>query len=105
VTADPAAPLRFGRIELQPGERRLLDAGVDVALGNRAFDVLLALAARAGRLVGKDELLDLAWPNVVVEENNLQVQTSELRKVVGPDAIVTVPGRGYRFAARMEPLP
>ncbi len=53
-----------------------------------------AAAAR----VGKAELLDLVWPGLVVEENNLQVQISALRKVLGPAAIATVPGRGYRFA-------
>ena len=48
--------------------------------------------------VGKNELLDLVWPDVVVEENNLQVHISALRKLLGQEAIVTIPGRGYRFA-------
>ncbi|HEY5283333.1 MAG TPA: winged helix-turn-helix domain-containing protein, partial [Polyangia bacterium] len=66
-------------------------------LGARAFDVLQALIERRQRLVTKEELLDLAWPELVVEENNLQVQISALRKVLGTDAIATVAGRGYRF--------
>ena len=95
----PAAParLRFGRIELRPAERQLRVDGRSVALGARAFDVLMALAERAGRLVTKHELLDLVWPDTVVEENNLPAQVSQLRKVLGPDAIATIPGRGYRF--------
>ena len=89
--------LRFGSIEVQPQQRRLIVEGRDVAVGARAFDVLVALAERAGSLVSKNDLLELAWPGVVVEENNLQVQVSSLRKVLGPNAIATIPGRGYRF--------
>ncbi|WP_457337649.1 ATP-binding protein [Rhizobacter sp. P5_C2] len=84
--------------ELQPDERRLLDAGVPVAVGPRAFDLLVALVERAGHLVTKDELLDRVWPKVIVEEAALQMQISSLRKILGRDAIVTVTARGYRFA-------
>jgi DNA-binding winged helix-turn-helix (wHTH) protein len=93
--------LVFGRFELQPERRRLLQDGNPVAIGARAFDVLLALAERSERIVTKTELLDLAWPGLSVEENNLQVQISTLRKLLGPDAIATVPGRGYRFTAKL----
>ena len=89
---------RFSRFELQPDERRLLDAGAPVALGPRAFDLLCALVDRAGHLVTKDELLERVWPKVIVEEAALQMQISALRKVLGRDALVTVTGRGYRFA-------
>jgi len=89
----------FGRFELQPERRRLLRDGEPVAMGARAFDVLLALLERGDRVVSKTELLDLVWPGLVVEENNLQVQISTLRKHLGTQAIVTVPGRGYRFTA------
>ena len=98
-TAPAPASLRFGRFEMQPYERRLFADGQEVALGARAFDVLLALAQRPGRLVGKRDLMDLVWPDVVVEENNLAAQVSALRKVVGNDCIATIPGRGYRFVA------
>src|SRR5512145_2922578 len=73
-TAPASASLRFGRFELQPHERRLLADGQEAALGARAFDVLLALAQRPGRLVSKRDLMDLVWPDVVVEENNLAAQ-------------------------------
>ena len=89
---------RFGAFELQPDQRRLLADGRPVALGPRAFDLLLALVERPGRLVTKNELLDLVWPGLVVEANNLQVQISTLRKLLGPQAIATIPGRGYRWA-------
>jgi predicted ATPase/DNA-binding winged helix-turn-helix (wHTH) protein/tetratricopeptide (TPR) repeat protein len=95
VTSDD---LCFDTFELLPVERRLVVGGVPVAIGTRAFDVLVALAERAGKLVSKQELLDLAWPGLVVEENNLQVQITTLRKLLGPQAIATIPGRGYRLA-------
>ena len=101
-TPGAAAPLRFGRFELQPDERRLLMDGAPAALGGRAFDLLLALARRPGQLVGKHALMDLVWPGLVVEENNLAAQISALRKVVGGDVIATIPGRGYRFVAPVE---
>ena len=88
---------RFGSIELQPDQRRLIVDGRDATLGSRAFDVLMALARRPGQLVTKNELLDEAWPGLVVEENNVQVQISTLRKLLGPHAIATIPGRGYRL--------
>jgi predicted ATPase/DNA-binding winged helix-turn-helix (wHTH) protein len=91
------AAYRFGSFELQPDQRRLLVDGRPAALGPRAFDVLLALVERAGQLVTKNQLLDLVWPGLVVEENNLQVQISTLRKLLGPQAIATIPGRGYRW--------
>jgi predicted ATPase/class 3 adenylate cyclase/DNA-binding winged helix-turn-helix (wHTH) protein len=97
--------LRFGpgqRFELQRRERRLLVDGRPAALGGRAFDVLLALAARPGRPVGRNELIEAAWPGLVVEENNLSVQVSNLRKLLGGDIIATIPGRGYRFTASPE---
>ncbi len=99
ATASPAtsAPRRFGRFELRPSERTLFAEGVPVTLGSRAFDLLVALAERPGELIAKDELLATVWPGVVVEENNLQVQVSTLRKILGPDALATIPGRGYRF--------
>jgi predicted ATPase/DNA-binding winged helix-turn-helix (wHTH) protein len=89
--------LQFGRFEVLPSERRLLVDGQAAAIGARAFDVLLALIERRDRVVAKNELFDIVWPHLIVEENNLQVQVHALRKLLGPDAIATIPGRGYRF--------
>ena len=98
---DPLA-LKFGDFELQARRRRLLRGGEPLTVGARAFDLLLALVERRDRVVTKAELLDLVWPDVVVEENNLQVQVSTLRRLLGPHAITTIPGRGYRFTAALE---
>lgn len=97
MSDDPT--LRFDRFEIRPHERKLLIEGRAAPLGARAFDVLLAFAERPGRVLAKNELLDIVWPNVVVEENNLQVQISTLRKLLGASVIATVPGRGYAFTA------
>jgi predicted ATPase/DNA-binding winged helix-turn-helix (wHTH) protein len=91
--------MRFGRFELNPSERVLRIDGAPAPLGARAFDLLLALAERRDRLVTKQELLDLVWPGLVVEEHNIAAQISSLRKLLGAQAISTVPGRGYRFSA------
>lgn len=99
AAAAAAPPLHFGPYTLLPRERRLLRGQTEVPLGPRAFDVLHVLAARPGQLVTKDELLGIVWRGLVVEEANLHVQVSQLRKAIGADAIVTVPGLGYRFAA------
>ena len=89
---------RFGRFELRPAQRNLLVDGQVAALGARAFDVLVFLVEHHERVVSSRELFDAVWPSVVVEENNLRQQIAALRKVLGANAIVTVPGRGYRFA-------
>ena len=94
--------LRFGRFRLQPAQRQLFENNVAVKLGGRAFDVLWALVERRDRAVPKNELMQLAWPKRVVEENNLQVQVVTLRKLLGPAAITTIPGRGYQFTAPLD---
>jgi predicted ATPase/DNA-binding winged helix-turn-helix (wHTH) protein len=94
------APYSFERFELRPATRELIVNGQPAALGGRAFDVLRVLVERHQRLVTKDELLDLVWPGLVVEENNLQVQISALRKILGDDVIKTLPGHGYRLIAQ-----
>ena len=96
----PAASVRyrFARFELQPDERRLLVSGRAAHLGPHAFDLLVALVEQSGHLVTKDQLLARVWGKVVVEENTLQAHVSALRKVLGPEAITTISGRGYRFS-------
>jgi len=105
ATATRSASLRFGRFELQPDERLLRVDGEPVLLGARALDVLTVLAERAGHLVTKNDLLELVWPGLVVEEHNIATQVSGLRKLLGGELIATVPGRGYRFTAPVERSP
>jgi predicted ATPase/DNA-binding winged helix-turn-helix (wHTH) protein len=94
--------LRFGRFEWLPDSRELRLHGNALSMGGRAYEVLRFLIEHRERLVTKDELLDAVWAGLVVEENNLQVQVSALRKLLGPRAILTVPGRGYRFIAAVD---
>jgi adenylate cyclase len=82
---------------------------VPVSIGSRALDVLGVLVERHGDLVAKDELMAAVWPNTVVEEANLTVQISTLRRVLdagrpGASCIQTAPGRGYRFLAAVTKL-
>jgi len=100
--SEAQAELRFGRFRLQPAQRLLLENDAPVKLGGRAFDVLWALVERRDRAVPKNELMQLAWPKLVVEENNLQVQVVTLRKLLGPGAITTIPGRGYQFTVPLD---
>ena len=77
---------RFGRFEIRLAKRQLQVDGQPTLLGARAFDLLAALVEHRDRVVPKAELLDLVWPGLVVEENNLQVQVSALRKLLGAQA-------------------
>jgi DNA-binding winged helix-turn-helix (wHTH) protein len=88
----------FDRFEVRPAERLLLVDRVPTVVGARAFDLLLCLLVNRDRVLSKGEILEIVWPGLVVEENNLSVQVSTLRKLLGPNAISTIPGRGYRFA-------
>jgi len=91
--------IRIGRLEIDL-QRRVLRSGAEVLrLGSRAFDILEILVAARGCVVTKDQLIRQVWPDTIVEENNLQVHLSALRKALGADRglILTAPGRGYRF--------
>ena len=92
----------FGWFSLDLGLRRLTRDGMPVQLGSRALDILCVLASAKGEVIGKDELMARVWPGVVVDENNIQVHVSALRKALdeGKSAhthLLTVPGRGYRL--------
>jgi DNA-binding winged helix-turn-helix (wHTH) protein/TolB-like protein/tetratricopeptide (TPR) repeat protein len=92
----------FDKFRLDPAEQRLLCGGEPVPLTPKAFQILCALIQSNGRLLNKDELIKKVWPNSFVEEANLSVNISALRKALGdtPDGqkfIETVPKRGYRF--------
>ena len=78
---------RCGTIEIDAIRRHVLIDGAPAKLGARAFDVLLALVERRDRVVPKHELMELVWPKLVVEENNLLVHMVTLRKLLGPRAI------------------
>ena len=100
----------FGPFILDAVTRRLWRDGRPVPLTSKTFDLLLVLVAHRDRVVSKDELLGLVWPDTAVNENNLARQVSSLRRVLGQrpdqhDFIVTVPGQGYRFVATIEDLP
>lgn len=94
----PELVYSFGHFRLFTTQRTLLAADQPLRLGGRALDLLVALLERSDRVVGKDELMEIVWPRLVVEENNLNVQIMLLRKLLGHPMIATVPGRGYRFA-------
>jgi predicted ATPase/DNA-binding winged helix-turn-helix (wHTH) protein len=98
----PHRTFRFDTFELRPTERVLYRERVPTSLGARAVDVLSVLVAADGLLVSKAELMARVWPGLIVEENNLQVQISALRKQLGARAIATVPGRGYRFCLSVQ---
>src|ERR1700730_13014158 len=95
--------LKFGRFQVLPHRREFFAEGVPVAVGSRAFDVLMVLIEAGGELVTKDDILSRVWPGMVVEEHSLQFHISALRKVLGEDRgfIKTISGRGYRFVAEI----
>src|SRR5271169_1161313 len=103
-TDEALGAVEFGRFRLLPHRRELRADGAAVELGSRAFDILMVLVEARGALVTKDEILSRVWPDTVVEENNLVVQISALRKALGEDRdfIRTVSGRGYRFVAEIS---
>jgi serine/threonine-protein kinase len=93
---------QFDNFRLDTAERLLLRDGEPVTLPSKAFDLLLVLIESSGRLVEKDELYQRIWADQIVEESNLTVQMSAIRKALGerrnnPRYIVTVAGHGYRF--------
>jgi DNA-binding winged helix-turn-helix (wHTH) protein/TolB-like protein/Tfp pilus assembly protein PilF len=103
----PARVYEFGPFRVDGVRRLLLREGNPVRLTAKAFDILLLLLEEKGRLVEKDELMRRVWPDAVVEENNLTVNISALRKALGESPgdrrfLATVPGRGYQFVAEVR---
>jgi TolB-like protein len=100
--------ISFGRFRLDLAGRELRRDQTVVRLGSRALDILCVLASAGGKVVSKDELMERVWAGVVVEEHNIQVHISALRRALAEDGdgesrIVTVPGRGYRFLGSPDP--
>lgn len=99
---------QFGPFLLDPAKRLLLRDGHPVRLSSKAFDILLALVHRGGQVVEKDELMQEVWSGAFVEEANLTVHISALRRVLGENGkdkyIETVPRRGYLFVAGVKEI-
>ncbi|WP_248796212.1 ATP-binding protein [Pseudomonas sp. MWU13-2105] len=101
------APLGFGPYVFHLGQRLILDGERPLRMGGRALDILQVLVERAGKVVGKDELIALVWPTSVVEEINLRVHIAALRRALGDGQegqryIVNIPQRGYVFIAPVQ---
>jgi DNA-binding winged helix-turn-helix (wHTH) protein len=101
---DHDCAVSFGPFSLLATQRLLLAGDKAVHLGSRALDLLIALIARRGELVSKEELMAQVWPNTYVEEANLTVHIAALRRALGDGQngyryIINIPGRGYRFIA------
>jgi TolB-like protein/Tfp pilus assembly protein PilF len=88
----------FGNYRLKRAERLLIGPEGPVELSARSFEILGTLLRKPDEVVGKDELFDAVWPGLVVEENTLQVHISALRRALPQGMIVTVHGRGYKYA-------
>jgi DNA-binding winged helix-turn-helix (wHTH) protein/TolB-like protein/Flp pilus assembly protein TadD len=97
----------FANFRIDTAKRLLLREGKVVPLTPKAFDTLIALVENSGRVMEKDDLMKRLWPDTIVEEANLTQSISVLRKALGESPnehkfIVTVPGRGYKFAADVK---
>src|ERR1700733_11375569 len=102
ASANGGTAISFGPYRLLSARRLLLEDDKPVRLGGRAFDILTALVERAGEVVSKEDLIARAWPATFVDEANLKIQVSALRRPPGAGQgntryIVTVVGRGYNF--------
>src|ERR1700730_6702050 len=96
--------ISVGPFRLLAPQRLLLEGDQPVRLGSRALDILTGLVERAGEEVRQAELMARAWPQTFVEEANLKIQVSALRRALGDGQgdnryVITVPGRGYNFVA------
>ncbi|HEU0178779.1 MAG TPA: winged helix-turn-helix domain-containing protein [Blastocatellia bacterium] len=99
----------FGPFRLDVDERLLMRDGRMAPLPPKVFDTLLVLVENSGRVVSKDELMQSLWPDTFVEESNLTQNISQLRRALsdgtaGAQYIETIPKRGYRFVANVQPV-
>lgn len=110
VGSPSAIRLRFDPFELNVAERSLKKANQVIPLGGRAYDILIALLEKAGKVVPKAELIAKAWPDVTVEEGSLRVHLSALRKALGDGQfgdkyIANIQRHGYSFITPVTRLP
>jgi pimeloyl-ACP methyl ester carboxylesterase/DNA-binding winged helix-turn-helix (wHTH) protein len=108
-SGEAAEVFQFGSFKLDAPERRLVRDGVEIPLPHKVFTTLHLLVENAGRLLTRDRLLEEVWPDVAVEEGNLNHNISILRKALGVQAtgetyIETVPRVGYRFVAPVKEI-
>jgi eukaryotic-like serine/threonine-protein kinase len=101
--------VEFGPFRMDLEARVLMRDQETITLAPKAFETLLVLAQHSERVVLKDDLMKILWPDTFVEESNLSQHIFQLRKALGdkahdPEYIVTVPGRGYRFAQKVTEL-
>jgi Tol biopolymer transport system component/DNA-binding winged helix-turn-helix (wHTH) protein len=97
----------FDEFRLDAAKRQLLREGEVVPLYSKAFDLLLLLVKSSGRDLTKDEIFESVWPGQILEESNLTVNISAVRRALGekaaqPRYLITIPGRGYRFVANVR---
>jgi DNA-binding winged helix-turn-helix (wHTH) protein len=109
MNSDPKVVYEFGPFRVDPDKQVLLREGQPIAVTPKAFETLLVLMRRSREVVTKEELLKAIWPDSFVEEANLSQHIFMLRKALGDTQeerryIVTLPGRGYRFAAPVRTL-
>jgi len=110
VIEDSKQVYEFDEFRLDVMKRQLTREGEVVPLYSKAFDLLLVLVQNGGRDLTKDELLESVWPGQMLEEANLTVNMSAVRKALGekaarPRYIITIPGRGYRFVGNLGGSP
>src|SRR5689334_13115703 len=96
--------VQFGHFRFDPAVPVLMAGSSVIDLPRKALEILAVLVSHAGRVVLKEDLLDLVWPDAAVEEGNIAVHISSLRRALGESRecrspyIETIPKRGYRFA-------
>jgi DNA-binding winged helix-turn-helix (wHTH) protein/tetratricopeptide (TPR) repeat protein len=110
MTSSQTSFYEFGPFLLDPSLPLLFREGEPVQLPLKALETLVALVEHSGQVVKREQLIEIVWPNVVVEENNLSVNISLLRKALGDredgdQYIETVPRRGYRFTVTVRDVP
>ena len=106
LASETPAIIEFGHFGIVPHRRELLADGQPIKLGERAFDMLMALIDARGEVVSKDALMARVWPGRIVAEKNLHTQISALRTALGVERelIHTVAGRGYQFIGEVRIL-